>query len=271
LRALSDACGLYLRYLGISARGQLQYRSAVVLSALAQTLIIAVEFVGVWGLFQRFGQLPGWSFAQVAFLYGFANGSFAVADGLTTGFDRFGAQQVRTGDFDRLLLRPRSTLLQLAGHEFALKRVGRFASGAAVLIWAGAQLGLDWGPARVLLLAFALLGAVSFFCGIIVLQATLSFWTVESLEIMNVLSYGGVETAQYPMTLYTPWFRRFFTFVVPLACVVYFPLVHVLDVNDPLGSPRWAQVLAPLAGPLFLGASLQIWRLGVRRYTSTGS
>jgi ABC-type uncharacterized transport system permease subunit len=29
--------------------------------------------------------------------------------------------------------------------------------------------------------------------------------------------------------------------------------------------------LAPLAGPAFLIACLQVWRLGVRRYQSTGS
>ncbi|XXX55556.1 ABC-2 family transporter protein [Sorangium sp. So ce124] len=57
------------------------------------------------------------------------------------------------------------------------------------------------------------------FYGLLVLQATLCFWTVESLEIMNAWTYGGTEAAQYPLTLYRDWFRRFFTFVVPLASV----------------------------------------------------
>ena len=48
------------------------------------------------------------------------------------------------------------------------------------------------------------------------LQATLAFWTTETLEIVNTVSYGGVETAQYPLSIYRPWFRHFFTFVVPL-------------------------------------------------------
>jgi ABC-2 type transport system permease protein len=207
----------------------------------------------------------------VAFFYGFANGAFAIADALTTGFDRFGPHMVRTGDFDRVLLRPRSTALQLAGHDVALKRIGRLTAGLLVLLWAGHALGLPWDAARAALLVFALLGTVCFFCAIIVLQATLAFWTVESLEVMNVLSYGGVETAQYPISVYEPWFRRFFTYVVPLACVIYFPLVSVLGVDDPLGSPRWLQTLAPAAGPLFLALSLGVWQLGVRRYTSTGS
>jgi ABC-2 type transport system permease protein len=88
---------------------------------------------------------------------------------------------------------------------------------------------------------------------------------------MNTLTYGGAETAQYPLSIYHPDFRRFFTYVVPLGCVAYFPVVAALGVEDPLGSSRTFQVLSPLAGILFLGLCIGVWRLGVRKYTSTGS
>ena len=43
--------------------------------------------------------------------------------------------------------------------------------------------------------------------------------TVESIEIVNCLTYGGIETAQFPLSIYRPWFRSFFTFVVPLVAI----------------------------------------------------
>ena len=104
-----------------------------------------------------------------------------------------------------------------------------------------------------------------------ILQATLAFWTTEGLEIMNTLTYGGVETAQYPLSIYRTWFRRFFTFVVPLACVSYYPALAILERTDPLGSPSAFQWLAPLIGLLFLCLCLHVWRIGVRHYRSTGS
>jgi ABC-2 type transport system permease protein len=104
-----------------------------------------------------------------------------------------------------------------------------------------------------------------------VLQATLCFWTTESLEIVNCTTYGGVETAQFPVSIYRPWFRAIFTFVIPLATINYFPLHAILDLRDSLGSSRLLQWLSPLAGVLFLLACLQCWRIGVKRYTSTGS
>ncbi|MEM7016700.1 MAG: ABC-2 family transporter protein, partial [Pseudomonadota bacterium] len=97
------------------------------------------------------------------------------------------------------------------------------------------------------------------------------FWTTETLEVMNVTTYGGVETAQYPMPIYHSAFRRFFTFVVPLACVGYFPLVAIMGIEDPLGSPVWFQWIAPTAGILFMLVTFRMWRFGVRHYTSTGS
>ncbi len=105
----------------------------------------------------------------------------------------------------------------------------------------------------------------------IVLQATTAFWTIESLELFNILTYGGVETAQYPINIYRSWFRRFFTFVVPLACINYFPMHAFLGRIDPLGSTPLFQWLSPLLGVAFLLVSLQIWKIGVRHYCSTGS
>jgi hypothetical protein len=39
----------------------------------------------------------------------------------------------------------------------------------------------------------------------------------------NAPSYGGIEAAQYPLDIYTAWFRKFLIFIVPIGCVVYFP------------------------------------------------
>lgn len=267
---MADALRLWARYAGISMRGQMQYRASFLLAAGGQFLATAVEFIGMWALFDRFGQLKSWTFPEAALFYGVVHLSWALADALTTGFDRFGIL-VKQGDFDRLLLRPRSTVLQLAGHELALRRVGRLVQGAAVLVWASLALGLAWTPAKLGLLAAAVAGGTSLFFGIMILHATLAFWSTESLEIINTLTYGGIQSAQYPLSIYRAWFRHFFTFAVPLACVSYFPVVAILGRPDPLGTPPWLQGLAPVAGPAFLAAALQVWRVGVRRYTSTGS
>jgi viologen exporter family transport system permease protein len=266
-----NALSVYGRLISVAMRAQMQYRVSFVLLTIGQFLTSATEMVGIWALFQRFGSLTPWTLPQVALFYGVVNTAFAVTDAAARGFDLFGTQFVKTGNFDRLLLRPRSTVLQLAGHDFPLMRLGRMLQGMLVLGWAMLHVEVDWDAARLALLVVTLVATAVFFYGLVICTAVLSFWTTESLEIMNTLTYGGVETAQYPMAIYQKYFRRFFTFVVPLACVTYFPLVAVLGIDDPLGSGRTFQMLAPSAGVVFFALTLVLWRVGVRHYTSTGS
>ncbi len=67
------------------------------------------------------------------------------------------------------------------------------------------------------------------------------------------------------------WLRTFVTFVVPIACVAYFPVLTILERPDPLGAPPWLLPLTPLAGFAFLGLAFLAWRVGLAKYTSTGS
>ncbi len=251
-------------------RSQMQYRASYIMLTVGHLTLTSMEFLAMLILFHRFGTLDGWRLYEVAFLYGIVNVSFAICDGLTRGFQDFG-DMVKSGEFDRILIRPRSTVLQLAGQELTIRRLGRLSQGIFILIWASFALGLNWTLADVLLLFAAIAGGAALFSGLMVLQATLAFWTTETLEIMNTVTYGGVETTQYPMSIYRPWFRLFFIFVIPLACVSYFPAVAIMGVPDPLGAPLWFQYVSPAIGFLFLLISLRIWNFGVRRYLSTGS
>jgi len=203
--------------------------------------------------------------------YALVNITFSLADLLTRGFEVFGTDFVRTGAFDRVLLRPRAVALQLAGHEVRLSRLGRFVQGFAVLILASHLVPIAWDVAAVATAAWAVAGGVALFAGILVLQATLAFWTVESLEVANVLTYGGVQAAQYPLNIYAAWFRRLLTFGVPLAAVAYYPVLAILKRPDPLGAPDWLLPFTPLAGFAFLALSFLAWRAGMARYASTGS
>ncbi len=268
--SMVDSVRLYLRYVSISIRGQMEYRASFVMMALGQFAFASTEFLCIWALFDRFRNLRGWTLAEAALLYGIVNVAFSISEAVTRGFDTFGSM-VRSGDFDRLLLRPRGTVLQLMGQELQLMRVGRFAQGLAVLAWAAGAVDLSWTPARAGLMVASIAGGACMFGGLFVLQATVAFWTIESLEIVNTVTYGGVETAQYPLSIYSSWFRKLFTYVIPLAFVNYFPAVVILGKPDPFGAPIFLGWLAPAAGLAFLLVSLQVWKVGVSHYCSTGS
>ena len=259
-----------VRYAAANLRAELQYRSSFLMESLGQLLAAAIELLGIVALFGRFGSIRGWTLPEVALFYGVVHIVFAVAEAVGRGFEVFGSH-VKAGTFDRVLLRPRSTVLQVLGAALAPKKIGRLLQGAAVLGWALAA--LDGGPAvaEVALLLWAFAGGVAAFFALLMLSAALSFWTTETLEIFAIVTYGGRETTQYPIAVFHRALRYLFLFVVPIGTVTYFPAVSVLDRPDPLGAPPAVAWLAPGAGFIFLALVAMVWRLGVRRYTSTGS
>lgn len=262
---------LYWRYLIILFKSKIQYPMSFLMLFGASFLSSAVELVGIIALFARFETLAGWTLPEVAMMYGIIKMSLALGEGLGRAFDQFAAQ-VKSGDFDIVLLRPRSTALQVAGQEVQLVRLGSFLQAALVLGWAMNHLNLTLAPDRVVLAAFAVIGGACLFYGLFVLQATMTFWTTETIEMMNILTYGGCDLGQYPISIYKPWFRSFFIFVVPIGCITYFPLHAIAGKPEMLfGAPHWIGWIAPLAGIIFFLVALSIWNIGVRHYRSTGS
>jgi len=248
----------------------MQYRASFIMLTLSTFAITGAEFVAVWVLFDRFGSLQGWRLAEVAMFYGAVNAAFAIAESSARGFDTF-AELIKGGGFDTILLRPRSAALQVAARELHAVRIGRLIQAVAILVWASTALDISWTLPKGALLMGTIAGAVCLFYGLLILQATLCFWTTESLEVLNTVTYGGIETAQYPLSIYRRWFRLFFTAVVPLACVSYYPLLQILDRAPGAGLGSWFGWVSPLVGGVFLALALQVWRVGVRHYRSTGS
>jgi ABC-2 type transport system permease protein len=240
------------------------------MTSIGAFLFTATDFFAIWALFGRFEQVRGWTLPEIALFYGMVSITWSVAEAIGRGFDLF-ATTVKTGDFDRILLRPRSTVLQLLGQELTLRRIGRLVQGLLVFSYAIAAGEIDWTLWRAVLLVAATACGVCMYLGVVMLQATSAFWTVESLEVWSAFTYGGVAMSQYPLPIYRSWFREFFTYVIPLSCVTYYPGIAILGRADPLGAPAIVGWLAPLAGPVFLVLCVQVWQFGVRHYRSTGS
>jgi ABC-2 type transport system permease protein len=266
------ALGLYRRLVAIQARSQMQYRLSFFLDVVAAALITTLGFGSLAMVLQRFENLGGWTLGEVAFLYGIVEASFGTMDMLFSGFDPpYFGQLVRRGTLDQILLRPTSVFVQVLGARLILRRVGRILQGLAVLVIALALNNIHWTVFKVLYLPAVMVSQVCFFGGLFIIGAAITFWTVESIEVVNILTYGGNEMIAYPMHIYQEWMRRFFTFIVPAIFLNYAPALYFLDKPDPLGLPAWTAFLSPVVGVGTLAVALVCWRFGLRHYQSTGT
>lgn len=263
---------IYRRLLGVQLRSQLQYRSSFLLDMLSTGMIVLFEFGSMALVLQRFGHLQGWRLPEIAFLYGLVEISFGLMDMLFSGFDPpdFG-QRVRQGTFDQILLRPINITAQVMGSALELRRLGKIAFGIGLFVYALSLNDIVWTLPKLLYFPPVIASLVAFFGGLFIMGSTITFWTVNPIEVLNMLTYGGSFTISYPMTIYPNWLRRFFTYIVPAIFLNFYPTLYFLDRADPLNFPPFAPFIAPLVGFGTLWLSLRVWRFGIQHYQSTGN
>ena len=244
-----------------------EYRLSTWLVAAGQTLTTLFGFLSLSLLFRRFGNLAGWSFAEAALCFGVTYTAFAISETFARGFDAF-SRMVIQGEFDRILLRPRNTIIQVLGAKTDITRLSRVIAGILIICAIIPRTGIAWDPLKVATLIMMILGGAAVFTGVFILGATVCFFTLEGLEVINIFTDGGRELASYPLPVYGKWITRFFTFIIPFGCMNYLPLMYLTG-----RAGRWPflYMLMPLLGFVFIAPCIAVWRLGVKHYSSAGS
>jgi ABC-2 type transport system permease protein len=269
---LRDQLGLYAKLLGAQLRSQMQYRVGFVLDVISTAMFTITEFGAFVLVFSRFPNIGGWKLEEVAFLYGMVELSFGTMDMIFAGFDPPAfAQFIRKGTLDQFLLRPSSLLIQIFGADFTLRRIGRIALAGLILMYAVAANQIAWNLEKLLYFPFVVLGMILFFGGLFMVGATITFWTVESTEAMNIFTYGGGYLISYPMNIYADWLRKIFTFVIPAIFLNYYPALFFLGKPDPFSMPGFVHFLSPVVGLLVFWLALQFWRFGLTKYQGAGN
>jgi ABC-2 type transport system permease protein len=264
---------LYPRLVMMQLRAQAQYKFDLVLDILTYFLVTALEFGTLLLYFVPFPTLLGWRVGEVALLSAVASLGFGLAELFGGGIDNFDTI-IRLGDFDRVLLRPTGTLVQVSTTQFRLRRLGRITQGICAFglaLFLLRDLRLAWTPLKVLALVLGIGSSALIFIAILLLGATICFWTIEITDLTSSLTYGGREMLSYPLSIYHQFMQRFFVFVVPLAFGTYIPVCYVLGRPLPFGLPDWLSFISPLVALFFTLAAIAFWRFGVHHYQSTGS
>lgn len=257
---------LYGKYLSLQIKSALQYKASLIFDIISSTLSTIATFFGILLLFQSFDTVGGYTLNEVLITYAMVCSSFSFAECVFRGFDQFD-KLVKTGELDRLLIRPRSIFMQVLGYKFEFNKLGRIIFTMGILIYALINAGIAWTAMKVFVVVLMFVGSVIIFAGLFLIFSSLSIFTIEGLEAVNVVTNGGRDLAEYPIDVYSNIFRKFFTYIVPLACVNYLPLQYLL--GFPNATLLYA--LSPLFSIVFFLVCYLIFRWSLTKYKSTGS
>ena len=260
----------YRVLVGARIRSDWQYRASFFFFLVSQTVVTALDLAVILVLFEVVPSLGGWSLEEVAVLYGFTTLAFGLGDLFISQVET-SARSIREGTFDRYLLRPLPTVLQISAAEFALRRIGRSIPAVTILVIALASADIDWTPDRVALVPITVISGTVIFGGVWVVTSAISFWAVGAQEVANTFTYGGSFAHQYPLHIYGQWVRTLLGWIVPMAFVAYVPTIHLLDAANPLGLPGWMAVTPPFVALASVLVARLVWSRAIRNYQSTGS
>ncbi len=264
-----DGIRLYLRSAGMVIRGQLQYRLSFALQTLAQMVMMGGEMLAVLLLFDRFSALGQWTGGDVLFFFGMMSTTFYVTETFFRGLTNF-SPLVRDGALDAYLLRPRGVLFQVLCANADPRRFGAIGIGIVALVSGCIQSGVQWSLVKLLCLLASVAGGVALILGLFMIEATVCFFSIKTIEVVNVLTYGGRTACQYPIDIYPRPFRMLFMVVAPFALTTHLPASYILG-KTLWNAPLYAVFLAPLSGFAFFFLMYCVFRRGLSHYRSTGS
>jgi len=263
--SLRKSISLYMRYAGICVRSIMEYKLSFALMIFGRCMIAFTEFLAIRFVFDGLAEIRGYTYGDVLLCFSVIHMSFTLSELIGNGFKTFSGI-VKSGEFDRMLLRPCSPILQIIGTRFEIGRTGPLITATITLILGIKESQVEWSLLTALTLLLMIVGGTFLFIGLYMLGASFCFFTIEDTSILNALTYGAKEHGKYPIDVYGKGVMQFCTFVIPYTLVQYYPLQFLLgrSSNPVLG-------LYPVGVVVFLALCYGIWCLGLKNYKSCGS
>ena len=256
---------LVFKYIGMHFKSQMEYKSSFIFSLLAQILPIAISASMVFVLLDKFNFGDKFDTYEVMLGIAIVQFGFSFSECFFRGFDKF-SDIIKRGNFDLLLIRPKNVYIQIFGSNIDFSKLSRIVGSIAILVAAINNLGFDKSVYNIFLLLMLLGFSSLIYFSLFIIGACFCFKTIEGLEFMNIFTDGSREFGQYPLGMFKREVLIFFTYLIPIACVNYYPVKYILGQSNSilyLISPLFCLVL-------FIVAILSFNRC-IKNYTSSGS
>lgn len=257
---------LYLEFLKQAVKVWVEYRTDFLIGAMSTVTIQGASILFIAVVFGQIHELNGWTFSQMLFIFGIANTGRSIHLLFFDNLWTLGWQYIRTGAFDRILIRPINPLFHVIADRIQQDGVGQFLLGMVILIDAVGQSGIHWTLLSVFMLVVMIVSSGLIFSAINLFFATLSFWMTDSLPIMSAV-FNTSEFARYPMSIYNKGIRSVLTWVIPYGFTAFYPATYFFH----SGGYRVTALMTPVVAVLCCLIAYVFWNRGIQSYASTGT
>ena len=248
----------------------IEYPSNILGWLISNPIQFILGFATIKFVVEQFGEINGWDYGQLAFLYGISVISHALSmiffvQGWFMGFF------VIEGEFDRFLTRPLSVLYQFFFTNINVFGLTDLVPGILVFIYGCNKTGFSFSAANILGIIVMLIGAVLIRGGIYILLGSTSLWTKSANDFGQYTQEIFDKTTMYPLSMYPEGLQLILTSIIPIGWVSFYPASELLGIETAFsagGLGVWITLFAGIAVMLVAGA---VFKIGMKRYESAGN
>jgi ABC-2 type transport system permease protein len=245
---------------------QMAYRPHFFMMVAGKMIRIGLLFLFFQAIFLKVDRIGQWTFDQVLLLFA----TFHVVDFLMSiTFQRNLSfhlpQLIQTGDLDSRMILPGNLLFFISFENVDLMDFFSFLPSLGLLGYALYRIGLNFSVYQIMTYVLLLANALVFLFAVILLIATVSFWTTQSYGMARMFD-NLLKVGRYPLDIFEGVWRMILIYFLPLVLIAQIPARALLETL-----PLKIVVLAFGVTGVFLLVALSFWRVGLRSYTSAST
>lgn len=247
-----------------------EYPSNILGWLLSNPIQFLLGFAAIRFAVEQFGEINGWNYGQLAFLYGISVISHALSmiffvQGWFMGF------YVIEGEFDRFLTRPMSVLYQFFFTNINVFGLTDLIPGILVFLYGCVKTDFPFTVTNVVGILVMLTGAVLIRGGIYILLGSTSFWTKSANDFGQFTQEIFDKTTMYPLSMYPESLQLILTFLIPIGWVSFYPASELLGIEHSFSTGNLGVWITLGVGFVTMLIAGFVFQTGLKQYESAGN
>lgn len=247
-----------------------EYPSNILGWLLSNPIQFLLGFAAIRFAVEQFGEINGWNYGQLAFLYGISVISHALSmiffvQGWFMGF------YVIEGEFDRFLTRPMSVLYQFFFTNINVFGLTDLIPGILVFLYGCVKTDFPFTVSNAVGILVMLTGAVLIRGGIYILLGSTSFWTKSANDFGQFTQEIFDKTTMYPLSMYPESLQLILTFLIPIGWVSFYPASELLGIEHSFSTGNLGVWITLGVGIITMLIAGFVFQTGLKQYESAGN